>query len=91
MPDHRVLAGGFRMGSIPTPSVLNRFGTEWLSSNSPRKKRIREERFATREELVQLVTEILDNLGKEFYREGIEKLITRYEKCRDYDGDYVEK
>lgn len=39
--------------------------------------------FATREELFWRVTEILSNSGEEFYREGIDNLNTRYEKCRD--------
>ncbi len=29
--------------------------------------------------------------GGEFYHIGIEKLVTRYQKCLNRNGDYVEK
>ena len=31
------------------------------------------------------------NMAAEFYAEGISKLVTRYPKCIDVSGDYVEK
>ncbi len=34
--------------------------------------------------------EYLHNMGEDFYRKGMEKLVTGYDKCLDRHGDYVE-
>ncbi len=47
--------------------------------------------FSNREELISAVTNICTKLGKDFYCEGIEKLVTGYNKCLDRHGDYLEK
>ncbi len=49
------------------------------------------QRFANDEELKQGVTTYLQKLDAEFFRVGIEKLVTRYDKCLNVNGDYVEK
>ncbi len=55
------------------------------------KKELRGKRFAMREELIAEVNRILQNLGAQFYCEGIEKLVARMNKCLDRDGNYIEK
>jgi hypothetical protein len=37
------------------------------------------------------VKEWLNGLAAEVYNEGIQKLVTRYDKCLNVGGDYVEK
>ncbi len=55
------------------------------------KKELGRECFSKWEKLIQRVNSILKNLGEKFYRMGIEELATRYQKCLDRNGDYVEK
>ena len=33
----------------------------------------------------------LENQSMDFYEQGLRKLVTRYDKCLNLDGDYVEK
>jgi len=33
----------------------------------------------------------LDNLVAPFFDEGLQKLVSRYDKCLNADGNYVEK
>jgi hypothetical protein len=37
------------------------------------------------------VKEWLNGLAAEVYDEGIHKLVTRYDKCLNVGGDYIEK
>jgi hypothetical protein len=48
-------------------------------------------RFKSDEEVKDAVKEWLNGLAAEVYDEGIQKLVTRYDKCLNVDGDYVEK
>jgi hypothetical protein len=48
-------------------------------------------RFKSDEEVKDAVKEWLNGLVAEVYDEGIQKLITRYDKCLNVGGDYVEK
>ncbi len=43
------------------------------------------------EELIIAVREILSNLGRDFCRNAIKKLVPCLNKCLDHDGDYIEK
>ena len=47
--------------------------------------------FPTAEELKTEVSNYLLKSGTPFYYQGISKLLSRYQKCIDVDGDYVEK
>lgn len=47
--------------------------------------------FTNDEELQQAVTAWLKSLAADEYNIGIEKLVPRYNKCLDNNGDYVEK
>jgi len=49
------------------------------------------QRFASDEELQEVVTTILNGLAAEEYDQGITKLVPRYDKCLNVGGDYVEK
>jgi hypothetical protein len=48
-------------------------------------------RFKSDEEVKDAVREWLNGLAAEVYDEGIQKLVTRYDKCLNVGGDYVEK
>jgi hypothetical protein len=48
-------------------------------------------RFKGDEEMKDAVNEWLNGLAEEVYDEGIQKLVTRYDKCLNVGGDYVEK
>jgi hypothetical protein len=47
--------------------------------------------FKSDEEVKDAVKEWLNGLAAEVYDEGIQKLVTRCDKCRNVGGDYVEK
>jgi hypothetical protein len=46
-------------------------------------------RFKSDEEVKYAVKEWLNGLVAEVYDEGIQKLVTRYDKCLNVGGDYV--
>ena len=48
-------------------------------------------RFHTNEELMDGVNNWLHNLAAPFFDEGLQKLVSRYDKCLNVDGNYVEK
>jgi hypothetical protein len=48
-------------------------------------------RFKSKEEVKDAVKEWLNGLAAEVYDEGIQKLVTRYDKRLNVGGDYVEK
>jgi len=48
-------------------------------------------RFHTNEELMDGVNNWLHNLATPFFDEGLQKLVSRYDKCLNVDGNYVEK
>ena len=45
----------------------------------------------TNEELMDGVNNWLHNLAAPFFDEGLQKLVSRYDKCLNVDGNYVEK
>ena len=47
--------------------------------------------FHTNEELMDGFKTWLHNLAAPFYDEGLRKLVPRYDKCLNVDGNYVEK
>jgi hypothetical protein len=47
--------------------------------------------FHTNEELMDGVNNWLLNLAAPFFDEGLQKLVSRYDKCPNVDGNYVEK
>jgi histone-lysine N-methyltransferase SETMAR len=49
------------------------------------------QRFHTKEELVDRVKEWLYNLSAPFFDEGLQKLLSRYDKCLNVVGNYMEK
>jgi hypothetical protein len=48
-------------------------------------------RFKSDEELKDALKEWLNGLAAAVYDEGIQKLVTRYDRCLNVGGDYVEK
>jgi len=48
-------------------------------------------RFAANDELQDAVKTYLSSLAANFFAEGIGKLVSRYDKCLNHFGDYVEK
>jgi hypothetical protein len=49
------------------------------------------QRFHTNEKLMDGVNNWLHNLAAPFFDEGLQKLVSRYDKCLNVDGNYVEK
>jgi histone-lysine N-methyltransferase SETMAR len=49
------------------------------------------QRFPTKEELMDGVTNWLHNLAAPFFDKGLQKLVSRYDKRLNVDGNYVEK
>jgi histone-lysine N-methyltransferase SETMAR len=49
------------------------------------------QRFHTNKELMDGVNNWLRNLAATFFDEGIQKLVSRYNKCLNVDDNYVEK
>jgi len=47
--------------------------------------------FHTNEKLMDGVNNWLHNLAAPFFDKGLQKLVSRYEKCLNVDGNYVEK
>lgn len=57
----------------------------------PMKEALAKRRYFTNEE-VQIVTqEWLSDVGRDFFNKGIEKLVSRYDKCLNKLGDFIEK
>lgn len=50
-----------------------------------------ERHFKSNEEVKDAVKQWSNGLAAEGYDEGIQKLITQYDKCLHVGGDYVEK
>jgi hypothetical protein len=48
-------------------------------------------RFKSDEEVKDGVKEWLNGLAADVYDEGIQRLVTRYDKCLNAGGDYVEQ
>lgn len=65
------------------PSDFHLFG--------PMKNFIRGRRFADDEEVIHEVTTWLRRQSKDFYRQGIHALVSRWKKAVELEGDYVEK
>jgi histone-lysine N-methyltransferase SETMAR len=49
------------------------------------------QRLHTNEELMDVVNNWLHNLAAPFFDEGLQKLVSRYDKCLNVDGNYVEQ
>jgi histone-lysine N-methyltransferase SETMAR len=47
--------------------------------------------FQTNQELMDGVNNWLHNLAAPFFDEGLQKLVSRYDKCLNVDGNYVQK
>ncbi len=64
----------------------------WMTTTSShtKKKELGGRRFENKK-LIIVVWEISSNLGRDFYCDGIEKLVPRLNKCLDRNGDYIEK
>ncbi len=55
------------------------------------KKFLGKEQFANEEELKTTICQWMKDVGTQFYADGLNMLVHRYEKCVQVDGDYVEK
>ncbi|CAF4956917.1 unnamed protein product [Pieris macdunnoughi] len=55
------------------------------------KKWLGGKRFADNEEVIEAVNGYFEELDESVYRDGINRLEHRYEKCISHGGDYVEK
>lgn len=57
----------------------------------PIKNALRGRRFSSDEDVQEAVQKWLGDQPKTFFLEGIQKLVNRWNKCIEMDGDYVEK
>lgn len=55
------------------------------------KTEIAGEKFESDEELKNSVDQVFKNLEAKFFKESIEKLIIRCDKCLNLNGNYIEK
>jgi hypothetical protein len=55
------------------------------------KEHLAGKRHADDEDLQHAVVDWLNNQAAVWYEEGISKLVSRYDKCLNVQGDYVEK
>jgi hypothetical protein len=65
------------------PSDYHLFATKkvWLAT----------QRFHTNKQLMEGVNGRLHNLAAQFFDKGLQELVSRYDKCLNVDGNYVEK
>lgn len=56
----------------------------------PMKNELAKERYNSDEEVKYATNDWCLQTGREFFKQGISKLVQRYEKCRNLCGDYVE-
>ena len=66
-----------------SPSDFHLFG--------PLKKFLRGTKFSSDDEVKSTVSKWLETQPKDFYAEGIQKLVSRWEKCVLKNGDYIKK
>ncbi|GFO15179.1 histone-lysine N-methyltransferase SETMAR [Plakobranchus ocellatus] len=69
--------------SRPGPSDFHLFG--------PLKRHLGGMAFETEDDLVSELRNWFDNLDVDFFRVVINSLLSRWQKCIDLHGDYVEK
>jgi len=55
------------------------------------KEALAKERFGNDDEVKNAVSKWLAEVGRDYFHRGIEKLVSRYDKCLNRYGDYVEK
>ncbi len=79
------------MGCFPPFSIIVRLVTDRLSPYPWPKRDLGSRHFAMKENLRSAVIKFLAKPNTEWYGAGIHKLILRYNKCFDEQGDYVEK
>ncbi|GFN93845.1 histone-lysine N-methyltransferase SETMAR [Plakobranchus ocellatus] len=65
------------------PSDFHLFG--------PLKRHLGGMAFETEDDLISELRNWFDNLDVDFFRVGINSLLSRWQKCIDLHGDYVEK
>ncbi|GFO19440.1 histone-lysine N-methyltransferase SETMAR [Plakobranchus ocellatus] len=65
------------------PSDFHLFG--------PLKRHLRGMAFETEDDLISKLRKWFDNLDVDFFRVGINSLLSCWQKCIDLHGDYVEK
>jgi hypothetical protein len=65
------------------PSDLHMFGTM--------KEALRGRRFSSDEEVIGAVQNWLETIPKNFFYDGIKKLVKRWNRCVEVEGDYIEK
>ncbi|GFO44209.1 histone-lysine N-methyltransferase SETMAR [Plakobranchus ocellatus] len=66
-----------------TPSDFHFFG--------PLKRHLGGMAFETEDDLISELRNWFDNLDVDFFRVGINSLLSRWQNCIDLHGDYVEK
>jgi len=76
---------------LKIPSLQSGPGAKRLPSLHQDESLIGTQRFDTNEELMDGVNNWLQHLAARFFVEGLQKLVSRYDKCLNVNGNYVEK
>ena len=85
------LITSFKCEQMDHPAVQPWFVAKWFSPLSTLKKFPGGKRFDDDDDLKYVVQKWLTSQAAAFYEEGIQKLVPRYDKCRNNGGEYVEK
>ena len=78
-------------GDFRPPSLQSRPGAQDYHLFTKMKVWLATQPFHTNEEFMDGVNNCLYNLVALFLDEGLQKLVLRYDKCVNVDGNYVEK
>ncbi|GBL78964.1 hypothetical protein AVEN_48929-1 [Araneus ventricosus] len=78
------------MGEIGSPGLQPRSCPVRLSPFPALKSALSGRHFRSNEEVLKAVKNFLRSPGTDFYQDGFLKLISRYDKCINVGGEYVE-
>ena len=88
---HKCFNQALQLGDFRPPSLQSGPGAKRLPSLHQDEGLVGTQRFHTNEELMDVVNKWLHNLAVPFFEEGLQKLVSQYDKCLNVDGNYVEQ
>ena len=88
---HKCFNQALQLGDFRSCSLQSGPGAKRLPSLQQDEGLVGTQRFHTNEELMDGVNNWLHNLAAPFCDEGLQKLVSGYDKCLNWDGNYVVK
>jgi histone-lysine N-methyltransferase SETMAR len=82
---------GFPSCFIPPPPYSPNLAPSDFHLFPKLKERLRGQNFGSDEEVKSAVRKYFHEQNSEFYKNGFQKLVYRWRKCIEVEGDYVEK